>query len=211
MHQLIQDLRYALRQSRKNLGVTLTVVLVLAVGIAANAVTFTVLKATLLRPLPYFDPNRLVQLWNSRNKGTASHFEFSYPDFADYRDQNDIFEILDGYSNRGATVRGPQGAERLSLTVCGAQFFNVLQVKPALGRLFLPGEDLPQGQLDGEPWVNSPTVLEIESLVSTTDRRRVAIVLKNIVSVRPRDVDVRWAVIVNLPPIDLKTTARGAV
>ncbi|HKW34640.1 MAG TPA: ABC transporter permease [Candidatus Acidoferrum sp.] len=147
MHQLIQDLRYALRQSGKNLGVTLAVVLVLAFGIAANAVTFTVLKATLLRPLPYPNPDRLVQLWNSRDKGTASSFEFSYPDFVDYRDHNDVFEILDGYSNRGATVRGPQGAERLILTVCGAKFFDVLQVKPSLGRLFLPLEDLPQGQL----------------------------------------------------------------
>ena len=69
MSILLQDLRYALRQFRRNLGVTLAVIFVLALGIAANSVTFTILEAVLLRPLPYFDPDRLVQVWETRTAG----------------------------------------------------------------------------------------------------------------------------------------------
>ena len=147
MRPIFQDLCYAMRQSRKNFGVTLAITFVLAMGIAANVVTFTILKATLLHSLPYPRPDRLVQLWNARSRGTASRFEFSYPDFVDYRDRNQVFEALDGYSLRTVQLLGKEGMEQVLVSVCGARFFDVLQVKPAMGRLFLPGEDSPQGQL----------------------------------------------------------------
>ena len=141
MRFLFQDLRYAMRQTRKSPGITLAIIFILGLGIAANAVTFTVMKATLLRPLPYPEPDRLVQLWNARNRGTASRFEFSYPDFVDYRDHNQVFEALDGYSLRTVRLLGKEGAEEVLVSVCGARFFDVLQVKPAMGRLFLPEEE----------------------------------------------------------------------
>ena len=146
MDALLQDLRYAYRQTRKNPGVTLAVALVLALGIAANAVTFTVLKATLLRPLPYFEPNRLVQLWETRTEASFSRMEFSYPDFADYQAQNQVFEALGGYSTGGATFLGPQGAEMVDVTVCSGNFFDVLRVRPAMGRAFQPGEESPKAE-----------------------------------------------------------------
>jgi predicted permease len=146
MDLLIQDLRYALRQCRKNIGVTLAIVFVLALGIAANAVTFTILKVTLLRPLPYPEPERIVQLWETRTEGTFTRMEFSYPDFADYRERNQVFETLGGYSGRSGTLLGPQGAEQVDVTVCSAGFFDVLRVKPAVGRLFQSGEDSPKAE-----------------------------------------------------------------
>ena len=147
MRSLFQDLRYAMRQTRRNPGVTLAITFILGLGIAANVVTFTIIRATLLRPLPYPAPDRLVQLWNSRSRGTASRFEFSYPDFVDYRDRNEVFEAVDGYSLRNVRLLGKEGAEEVLVSVCGPRFFDVLQVKPAMGRLFLPEEGPPHGQL----------------------------------------------------------------
>ena len=146
MDSLLQDVRFALRQVRKNPGVTLAVVLVLALGIAANAVTFTVLKATLLRPLPYPEPDRIVQLWETRNEAQFTRMEFSYPDYFDYREHNQVFDVLGGYSNNGATYLGPQGAEQVYVTVCSANFFDALGVRPAMGRGFNPDEDTPKSE-----------------------------------------------------------------
>ncbi len=143
MNSFVQDLRYALRQLKKNPGITAAVILVLALGVAANAVTFTVLKATLLRPLPYPEPERLVQLWSTRNRGIFSRMEFSYPDFVDFRERNQAFEALGGYQAVNATLLGPQGAEQVMATTCSANFFDVLGVAPALGRSFAAGEDSP--------------------------------------------------------------------
>src|ERR1700682_5985936 len=67
MFSLFQDFRYAVRQAKKNLGLTGAVVFVLALGIAANSVTFTILQATLLSPLPYPEPHRLAQLLGARH------------------------------------------------------------------------------------------------------------------------------------------------
>jgi len=146
MNPILQDLHFAIRQARKNPGVTLAVVLVLALGIAANAVTFSVLKATLLNPLPYPEPDRLVQLWETRSAGGFSRFEFSSPDFEDFRERNQVFEALGGYSSVGATYLGPQGAEQVNATVCSANLFDVLGVKPVLGRNFQADEDTPKAQ-----------------------------------------------------------------
>ena len=146
MNSLLQDLRYSIRQLKKNPGITAAVVLVLALGVAANSVTFTVLKATLLRPLPYPEPGRLVQLWDTRTAAEFSRFEFSTPDYIDYRERSQVFEGLGGYSRNGATYLGPEGAEQIDVTICSANIFDVLGVKPALGRGFVAGEDAPQAE-----------------------------------------------------------------
>ena len=146
MDSLLQDLRYSIRQLKKNPGITAAVVLVLALGVAANSVTFTVLKATLLRPLPYPEPGRLVQLWDTRTAAEFSRFEFSTPDYIDYRERSQVFEGLGGYSRNGATYLGPEGAEQIDVAICSANIFDVLGVKPALGRGFVAGEDAPQAE-----------------------------------------------------------------
>jgi predicted permease len=143
---LLQDLRYALRQLRKNFGVALAVIFVLAVGIAANSVTFTILEAALLRPLPYPDPDRLVQVWETRTTGAFTRMEASYPDFADFRDGNTVFEKLGGYSQVGLTTNGPDGTEQAYGCVVSGNFFDVLGVRPSLGRVFTAGEESPQSE-----------------------------------------------------------------
>ena len=145
MTSLLQDLRFAIRQLRKNPGLTAAVILVLALGVAANTVTFTVLRATLLRPLPFAHPDRLVQLWSTRTKGVFTRMEFSTPDYLDFREHNQVFESLGGYSPVNATYLGPGGAEQVQASVCSANLFDVLGVTPALGRAFRSGEDEPKG------------------------------------------------------------------
>ena len=144
MSVLLQDLRYAWRQLRKNFGVSLAVIFVLAVGIAANSVTFTILEAALLRPLPYPDADRLVQVWETRTAGTFTRMEASYPDFVDFRDGNTVFEKLGGYSQAGATLSGRDGAENVNACVVSGNFFDVLGVRPFLGRTFAAGDESPQ-------------------------------------------------------------------
>jgi len=145
MTSLLSDLRFAVRQLRKNPGLTAAVVLVLALGVAANAVTFTVLKATLLRRLPFRQPDRLVQLWSTRTRGVFTRMEFSTPDYLDYRAHNQVFESLGGYSPVGATYLGAGGAEQIQAALSSANLFDVLGVTPALGRAFRAGEDEPAG------------------------------------------------------------------
>jgi predicted permease len=137
-----QDLRFAVRGLRSRPGFTLTVLLTLALGIGANAAIFTVVDAILLKPLPYAQPDRLVHLWETFESRVDARSEASYPDYLDWRARNHVFADLAGYQGGGYILGGatPQmvGAARVT-----ANFFNVLGVRPLLGRTFAPGEDAP--------------------------------------------------------------------
>src|SRR5271167_3426473 len=98
MQTLLQNVRYSLRVLRKNPGLTLTVLLTLALGIGANTAIFTVDYATLLAPLPYPHPEQLVVVW-SRIK--TSHNGISAGDFTDWQRQNTTFQSLNAFT--GAT------------------------------------------------------------------------------------------------------------
>lgn len=141
MPLLLEDLRFGLRQIRKNLGVSLAAIFILALGIAANTVTFTLVKATLLEALPYPEPERLVQLWETRKQGSFERMEFSHPDFMDYAARNRSFSALGSYSGSPVAFRGPEGAEQAPAIIVSSSFFDVLGVQPALGRGFVPGDD----------------------------------------------------------------------
>jgi predicted permease len=137
-----QDLRFAFRGLRSRPGFTLTVLLTLALGIGANAAIFTVVDAILLKPLPYAQPDRLVHLWETFESKVDARSEASYPDYLDWRARNHVFTDLAGYQGGGYILGGatPQmvGAARVT-----ANFFDVLGVKPLLGRTFAAGEDAP--------------------------------------------------------------------
>ena len=94
-----QDLRYSLRMLRKNPGFTAVAVLALTLGIGANTAIFSVVNSVLLRPLPYNDPNRLVQLWETSVSKARNEMPASYPNFADWRDQSHAFEQVAAYSD----------------------------------------------------------------------------------------------------------------
>src|SRR5204862_6063617 len=97
MNSLFQDVRYALRQLRKNPGFTVTAVLTLAVGIGATAAMFSVIDAVVLRPLPYNDVARIVDIQTSPASGSRA--PISWPAYLDMRKLTTSFEALAGYED----------------------------------------------------------------------------------------------------------------
>src|SRR2546428_5653162 len=141
MHTLIQDLRYGIRMLAKSPGITIIAVLALGLGIGANTAIFSVVNAALLRPLPYADPDRLVRL--SEDSPQVPQMSISYPNFLDWREQNKVFSGIAGMQFRSLNLTGKDEPERLAGRGVSAEFFDVLGVRPALGRSFAAEEDRP--------------------------------------------------------------------
>ena len=141
MNTLWQDLRYAVRMMGKNLSGTAIVVVVLALGIGANAAIFSVVNAALLRPLPYADPDKLVRL--TEDSPNVPQMSISYPNFLDWREQNKVFSGIAAMQFRSLNLTGTDEPERLAGRGVSAEFFDVLGVRPAVGRSFAAEEDRP--------------------------------------------------------------------
>src|SRR5438270_11968436 len=112
MNTLWQDIRYAVRMMGKNLGVTAIVVVVLALGIGANAAIFSVVNAALLRPLPYADPDKLVRL--TENSPNVPQMSISYRNFLDWRQKNKVFSGMAAMHFRSLNLTGTDEPERLA-------------------------------------------------------------------------------------------------
>jgi len=138
---LMQDVRYGLRMLRKSPGFTIVAVLTLALGIGANTAIFSIVDFLVLRPLPVERPGQVVYLTVAR-KGHGPHTAFSYPDFIDIQKQTaNVFSDLSAvgmFVTDGLSVNG-QSQPIWSSYVTG-DFFRLLGLKPALGRLILPSE-----------------------------------------------------------------------
>src|SRR2546423_1737280 len=142
----IQDLRYAFRVLRKNPGFSLTAILVLALGIGANTAIFSVVNAVLLRPLPYKDPEKLVQIWHvppPKSFPGLTRFSVSAANYLDWEKQNHVFDQMAIYSWQGFNLTSSDQPENLSGASVSQDFFSVLRSQPLLGRTFLPEEDRP--------------------------------------------------------------------
>jgi hypothetical protein len=136
MDTLLQDLRYALRMVRKNPGFTVVAVITLALGIAANTTIFSWINATLLNPIPGVSrPSEMVAVEIGRTG------PFSYLDFLDLRARGNSFAGLTAFAFAPASLTGGGKPERIWATMVTANYFDVLGVKPALGRGFFPEED----------------------------------------------------------------------
>ena len=132
MRVLVQDLRYALRQVRKNPGSTATAVLMIALGIGATTAVFSVVYGVLLRPLPYADSSQIMAVFEVSPKGAWNRL--ADPNFDDFRDQNRSFASIAKYNVYPASV---SGGSQPSLSMVGhvsADFFEVFRVEPILGR-----------------------------------------------------------------------------
>jgi putative ABC transport system permease protein len=151
---LLQDLRYGLRQLRRNPGFTAVAVLSLALGIGANTAIFSVVSAVLLRPLPFPDPGRLVRVVSTRLGETAAD-NASYPDFADWRAENHVFSRMASFNVDSFTLTGAGEAAHVQGAVVSAELFPLLGVKPLLGRTFLPDEDKLSATTAGFPIILS--------------------------------------------------------
>lgn len=142
MTALLQDLRYGMRILRKNPVSTVISVLTLALGIGANTAMFSVLNTYLFRALPYPDSERLVRIF--RTSPHSQSWPHSQGNFFDHRDQNGVFEYMAAYSFIRPNLAEPgEPAERLQGIIATSDFFSVLGVQPALGRVFTLEEHEP--------------------------------------------------------------------
>ncbi|HKE55671.1 MAG TPA: ABC transporter permease, partial [Pyrinomonadaceae bacterium] len=141
MNNLWQDIRYGVRMLLKHPGVTIVVIIALALGIGANTAIFSVVNAVLLRPLPYDESDRLVFL-NERSQ-VLDEMSISYPNFTDWRAQNHVFEKIAVYNRQSYNLTGVGEAERIIVGQVSADLFPILRVNAALGRVFINDEDQP--------------------------------------------------------------------
>src|SRR5688572_29190436 len=136
-----QDIRFGARQLRKNPGFTTVAVLTLALGIGANTAIFSVVDAVLLRPLPYPNSGQLVSL---SERGTDwSGGSLSYPNFADWKSQQSVFENFGIHSGNNFTLTGAGEPVRLAGALMSADVFAALRTQPQIGRVFGEEEDKP--------------------------------------------------------------------
>jgi putative ABC transport system permease protein len=140
MGTLLQDLRYALRSLRHRPGFAGVAILTLALGIGLNAAVFTVVDAALVRSVPYAEPEQLVHLWQVQDDAERRPFPFAWQTLRELQ-ASDLFASVAGYSVAPVAWTGRPEPEELSALLVTANFFDVLGVRPALGRGFLPGED----------------------------------------------------------------------
>src|SRR5262245_28714378 len=141
--EMFQDLRYGARMLLKNPGYTLVAILTLALGIGANTAIFSVVNAVMLRPLPYSEPERLVQVWETKPRANRWADWVSYPDFQDWRERNTVFDEIGACRTLTFNLTGGDSPESLPGAYVSASLFTVLGVKPILGRTFLDEEDRP--------------------------------------------------------------------
>lgn len=147
MHTLLQDLRFAARQLRKNPGFALTTILTLALGIGSTTAIFSLVNAVLLRPLPFPEQDKLVWMTlahtprNTQAAGAALvPGSLDYPDFFDLRKGNKTLQHVAAYHDNSFTLTGRGDPRHLDGFVVSADFFRTVGVHPELGRDFL-GED----------------------------------------------------------------------
>src|SRR5215469_4689031 len=136
MSELLQDIRYALRQLQKNPGFSLLATLILALGIGGVTAMFSTSYAVMLRPLPYFKPDRLV-LGRGTYQGNINPW-LSGLDYVDYRDKSRSFSALETFffGPKDVTVTTGRTAERLKALRVSTGLFGTLDVNMALGRSF---------------------------------------------------------------------------
>src|SRR4051812_1902491 len=139
MTSVSQDLRYSLRMLLKHKGFTIVAALTLALGIGVNTAMFSVLNTFLFRALPYPQSEQLVRVW--RTSPHSQNWPFSTANFFDQHDQNTVFDKMVAYNftSRNLTEDG-HTAERLLGLAATADFFPMLGVAPARGRVFKPEE-----------------------------------------------------------------------
>jgi putative ABC transport system permease protein len=210
METLFQDFRYAGRMLRKSRGFAVAAVLTLALGMSANTVMFSVLNTVLLRPLPYPQPDRLVQIWETDARRGDMHNTVSPFNFLDWRSQSQSFEQMATYEYNSVVLTGQKAPARLSSLSVTANFFEVLKVSPLKGRTFLPDEDKPgkpraavlgygawQRHFGGDPDIVGKSVLLDDQAYSIVGVMPAGFGL-------PRDRTDVWCI----PGFDLKQTSR---
>src|SRR5262245_45406184 len=138
-----QDIRFGARMLLNKPGFTLIAVITLALGVGANSVIFGFFNGILLRPLPFQQPEQLVLLDEIASKRGAASLGVSFPNYLDWRAQNQVFSDLGGYQDITFTLTGVGDAEELPGAMASDRLFELLGVAPQLGRTFTPEENQP--------------------------------------------------------------------
>lgn len=144
MEGFFKDLRYALRVLGKSKSFTIVVIIALALGIGANTAIFTILNAIFFQPLAVEKPNELMAMFtiDEKNSTTQQNFlQVSYPNFQDFQRQTKSFTGMLAFSGAGMSLSGKGEPEQLNGLIVTGNYFDLLGVKAALGRTFLPEED----------------------------------------------------------------------
>ena len=142
VESVVQDLRFTLRQLRKNPAFTIAATAMVALGIGASVAIFAFVDVALIKPLPYHNPSRLVYVTETTPQ--VPRAALSYPDYLDWKKFNTVFDSMDVYNQRGFVVSTSAGMEMIDGARVSAGFFRTLGVSPLLGRDFSAGEDLPE-------------------------------------------------------------------
>lgn len=150
MWSFIRDIQFSIRQLRRSPGFALITILTLGLGIGATTAIFSLVNTVVLRPLPFPNANRIVDLSPGRQEtpsGPVFAGNFSYPDFFDYRSLNHSFEAMASYHDTDMTLTGRGDPLHVTGEVVAADFFRVLRVSPVLGRDFTPADEKPHANV----------------------------------------------------------------
>ncbi|MHB8503916.1 MAG: ABC transporter permease, partial [Candidatus Acidiferrales bacterium] len=145
MATLWQDLRYGLRVLAKSPAFSLVAILTLALGIGANTAIFTIVYGVLLRPLPFPNPDRIVELAETY-KQQSDEMDLTSPELKRLQEYKELFEHIVGYTSVGFNLAAGNAAEHLRGMPVSASYFSVLGISPALGRDFTQEDDRGGGQ-----------------------------------------------------------------
>ena len=140
MQSFLRDLRYAIRVMAGNRAFSAAAIIVLALGIGANSVIFSVVNAVLLSSLPYPDADRIVMVFES-DRQRQTQEAVSAANFLDWREQNQVFESIAAFREENMSLTGADRPERIPSVIATADLFSVLGVKPMLGRVFRTDEE----------------------------------------------------------------------
>ena len=143
LESVARDVRYGLRSLRKSPGFAVVAILILMLGIGVNTALFTIIKGVLLNPLPFSQPERLVNLWERRVIDDGSFNPVSGGVFADWQKQSQSFEQMAVVGEDAANLSGDGGAlpESIGIRQCSYNLFAILGVRPAAGRFFTDPDD----------------------------------------------------------------------
>ena len=140
METLLHDIRFGLRQLMKQPGFAVLAIISMALGIGANTSIFSLVDTALLRPLAVKEPSQLVELYGTLHNGAEWSLQ-SYPNYKEYRDRNSVFSGLFVYRVTVSSLTVNNSSQRVWGYLVSGNYFDVLGVKPMLGRAFLPEED----------------------------------------------------------------------
>src|SRR5204862_4973196 len=140
MEKLLQDVRFGFRQLIKQPGFAALAIISMALGIGANTSIFSLVDTVLLRPLAVKEPSQLVELYGTIHNGAEWSLQ-SYPNYKDYRDRNTVFSGLFVYRVVVSSLTVNKSSQRVWGYLVSGNYFDVLGVKPALGRGSLPEDD----------------------------------------------------------------------